>query len=301
MPPRRDRSGRAATSGCGRCASAARSWSRPCTSPTSAPGRAGDRSTASARSAKSTIAGCTHSRLSAPIPGTGTSACQRCCSGRKPGPGLGPRVTPRAVRPDARASARVRPSGSAWYSSARREDLAQVGGRGVDLVGRARALRSAPNRRRARSRRRVVARAESTRMLSRDRAVLMPGIDSRCRARLRASSGTSGCVCSLIRIRRTCSVTVDGVCHSPDECHTVWSSSRRVNTCPGDDARNAMRSNSRRESSIAWLSTRTSRLAVSISSSPNRRTRDGARRRIARICCASSKGTSRAEPLLDDG
>ena len=33
--------------------------------------------------------GCTHSRLSAPLPGNGKWPCQMCCSGRKPGPVAG--------------------------------------------------------------------------------------------------------------------------------------------------------------------------------------------------------------------
>src|ERR1700722_9026587 len=69
-----------------------------------------------ARSAKSTIEGWTHSRLSV-VPGKGNVADHRCCSGRNPGPSSGHTNTSLGSTgwPFHRS---VTPPGSAWSSSA---------------------------------------------------------------------------------------------------------------------------------------------------------------------------------------
>ena len=143
VPTRRRAHAPAATSGSDRCASAARSWSRLRTSPTGGFGRAGCRSTAARVPRSRRSFGCTHSRFIAPEPANGNCACQMCWSGRKPGPFSG------HTKPSGRAGGVPEPAlalalGVGVVRLRRREHLAEVGGRGVDVVGRDESLEQHP-------------------------------------------------------------------------------------------------------------------------------------------------------------
>ena len=84
--------------------------------------------------------------------------------------------------------------------------------------------------------------------------------------------GFSGSDSILLRMRRTCTVTVAGSCQSGDDCHTSLSRSARENTWRGEAARWASTSNSLGVISTVAPLQMTSRDRVSMSSPSNSNT-----------------------------